>query len=204
MKIFCIGRNYADHAHELGNIVPEEPVLFLKPFTAVALTDKPLHLPEHLGPIHHELELVVSFDTYAKDIPEAMAPGMIASITLGLDLTARAVQEELKRKGLPWEKAKAFDGSAVIGDVHLPMTSATDLQAFRLRLLRNGDPVQEGRTADMIHPVTKLVHHVSRYITIEPGDLLFTGTPAGVGPIERGDVLEGFLDDKRLLHARFA
>ena len=204
MKIFCIGRNYADHAHELGNAVPEAPVFFLKPSTALVFTDRPIQLPTDMGPIHHELELVVAFDTYAKDIPVAMAPDMIASFTLGLDLTARVVQQELKEKGLPWEKAKAFDGSAVLGDVHLPMTSATELQGLRLKLMRNGEVVQEGDTRDMVHSVAELEHHVSHYITIEPGDLLFTGTPAGVGPIAPGDVLEGLLNDKRMLHARFA
>ncbi len=200
MKCICIGRNYAEHARELGNAMPAEPVFFLKPFTAIAHPGRPLKLPTNLGTIHHELELVCVIDGYAKDIPAAMAPGLISEYTLGLDLTARAVQEELKTKGLPWEKAKAFDDSAVVGDVHLPMTSATDLQSFQIELLRNGTLVQRGRTRDMLFPVHELIAHVSRFITLEPGDLLFTGTPAGVGPIAAGDTLEGFLDGKRLLH----
>lgn len=199
MKCICIGRNYGEHARELGNAAPDEPIFFLKPFTAIAHPGRPLKLPTHLGTIHHELELVCVLDAYAKDIPATMAAGMISAYTLGLDLTARDTQNDLKARGLPWEKAKAFDDSAVIGDVHLPMTSATDLQGFRIELLRNGTLVQRGRTRDMIFPVPELIAHVSRFITIEPGDLLFTGTPAGVGPIAAGDTLEGLLDGKRML-----
>jgi len=200
MKCICIGRNYGEHAKELGSPTPAEPVFFLKPFTAIAHPGRPLKLPTLLGTIHHELELVCVIDGYAKDIPAAMAPGLISSYTLGLDLTAREVQNELKAKGLPWEKAKAFDDSAVLGDVHLPMTSATNLQGFQMELMRNGTLVQRGRTRDMLFPVNELIAYVSRYITFEPGDLLFTGTPAGVGPIASGDKLEGFLDGKRMLH----
>lgn len=200
MKIVCIGRNYVDHAKELGNAPPDEPVFFLKPATACVFPGRPVKLPTHLGDIHHELELVVAIDGYGNNIPEAMAPGFIAFYTLGLDLTARTVQDELKQKGLPWEKAKAFDGSAVIGDVDLPMTASTDLQRFTIELRRNGRTMQKGFTGDMVFPVARLIAHVSRYISWEPGDLLFTGTPAGVGPITHGDHLEGFLDGDRLLN----
>lgn len=204
MKCICIGRNYRDHAVELGNDLPKEPIFFLKPFTAIAHPGRPLHLPAHLGTIHHELELVAVLDGYARDMPASMALGLVGSYTLGLDLTARDVQNELKAAGLPWEKAKAFDDSAVLGDVHLPMTSATDLQSFTIELQRNGKVVQQGHTRDMIFPVAELIAHVSRFITIEPGDLLFTGTPAGVGPMASNDRLEGFLNGKRLLQLQVA
>jgi len=201
MKIICIGRNYAKHARELGNEAPAEPIFFIKPTTACLYPGQSIILPNLPGTIEHELELVVMIDSYAKDVPVGMALGMVASFTLGLDLTARTVQDELKTKGLPWEKAKAWDGSAVLGEVELPMTASTDLQAFALELKKNGETVQQGSTADMIFPVAELISYVSRFITLEPGDLLFTGTPAGVGPIAEGDVLEGFINGKRLLNA---
>jgi 2-keto-4-pentenoate hydratase/2-oxohepta-3-ene-1,7-dioic acid hydratase in catechol pathway len=200
MKIICIGRNYAKHATELGNEVPSEPVFFIKPTTACLYPGQPIILPDLPGTIEHELELVVMIDSYAKDVPVAMALGMVASFTLGLDLTARTVQDELKKQGLPWEKAKAWDGSAVLGEVELPMTSSTGLQAFALELKKNGQTVQQGSTAEMIFSVAELIAYVSRFVTLEPGDLMFTGTPAGVGPIVQGDVLEGFINGKRLLN----
>lgn len=201
MKIICIGRNYADHARETGNEPPTEPIFFLKPTTACLYPGQPIKLPDIPGEIEHELELVVMIDSYAKDVPEAMALGLVASFTLGLDLTARTLQNQLKAKGLPWEKAKAWDGSAVLGEVELPMTASTDLQAFSLELKKNGVTVQKDSTSNMLFPVAELITHVSKYITLEPGDLLFTGTPAGIGPIVEGDVLEGYLNGKRLLNA---
>lgn len=204
MKIICIGRNYRDHATELGNAVPDEPVFFLKPTTACLYPGQPIKLKSFLGEIHHELELVVMVDSYAKDVPEPMALGLVASYTLGLDLTARTLQNELKAKGLPWEKAKAFDGSAVLGEVELPMTASTDLQRFAMELKKNGVTVQHGSTADMLFTVAQQIAYVSRYITLEPGDLIFTGTPAGVGPIAEGDVLEGFLNGQRVLNVTVA
>lgn len=204
MKVICIGRNYVDHATELGNAVPEEPIFFLKPETAVVYPGKPVKLPTNLGEIHHELEVVIAIDGYGKDIPANMALGFVGWYTLGLDLTARAVQNELKAKGLPWEKAKAFDGSAVIGDVALPLAAGMDLLSNSIELKRNGATVQEARTRDMIFPVAELIAHVSRYMTLEPGDLLYTGTPAGVGPMAPGDVFEGFMDGKRLLNVAVA
>lgn len=204
MKIICIGRNYGEHAKELGAAVPEEPVFFLKPTTACLFPGQPIKLNPMLGEIHHELELVVMVDSYAKDVPEPMALGLVASFTLGLDLTARTLQNELKAKGLPWEKAKAFDGSAVLGEVELPMTASTDLQGFAIELKKNGETVQRGSTRDMLFPVGRIIAYVSRFITLEPGDLIFTGTPAGVGPIAPGDVLEGFLNGKQVLNVTVA
>lgn len=204
MKIVCIGRNYRAHTREMGHAVPSEPVFFLKPSTAMVFPGKPLVLPAHLGRIDHEVELVVMIDGHGRDIPVSMAPGFISSYTLGLDLTARDVQEELKSKGLPWEKAKAFDGSAVMGEVDLPMAASTDLQGFTIQLRRNGRVVQQGFTGDMLFPVARLIAEVSKYISWEPGDLLFTGTPAGVGPIAPGDRLEGYLNGDRLLNVTVA
>jgi len=199
MKVICIGRNYRDHAVELGNEVPTEPVFFLKPTTACLYPGQIIRMKPHLGEIHHELELVVMVDSYASNVPTSMALGLVASFTLGLELTARTVQNELKARGLPWEKAKAFDGSAVLGEVELPMTAGTDLQGYEIQLKRNGNLVQQGHTRDMIFTVADIIAHVSRYITLEPGDLIFTGTPAGVGPIEHGDLLEGFLNGNCVL-----
>ena len=201
MKIICIGRNYRDHAKELGNAIPDEPVFFLKPTTACLYPGQLIRLKPQLGEIHHELELVVMVDSYASNVPKAMALGLIASFTLGLDLTARDVQNELKAKGLPWEKAKAFDGSAVLGEVELPMTAGTNLQGFDIQLKRNGAVVQHGNTSEMLFSVSDIISHVSNYITLEPGDLIFTGTPAGVGPITHGDLLEGFLNGNCVLRA---
>lgn len=200
MKVVCIGRNYRDHAREMGNAPPEEPVFFLKPTTACLYPGQLIRLKPHLGEIHHEVELVVMIDSYASNVPVNMALGLVASFTLGLDLTARTLQADLKAKGLPWEKAKAFDGSAVLGEVELPMSAGTDLGKLTIELRRNGRMVQQGSTADMIFPVAELIAYVSKYITFEPGDLLFTGTPAGVGPITHGDLLEGFINDKRVLN----
>ena len=197
--MICIGRNYRDHAVELGNEVPTEPVFFLKPTTACLYPGQIIRMKPHLGEIHHELELVVMVDSYASNVPTSMALGLVASFTLGLDLTARTVQNELKARGLPWEKAKAFDCSAVLGEVELPMTAGTDLQGYEIQLKRNGNLVQQGHTRDMIFTVADIIAHVSRYITLEPGDLIFTGTPAGVGPIEHGDLLEGFLNGNCVL-----
>jgi acylpyruvate hydrolase len=201
MKIICIGRNYKEHAAELGNAVPTEPVFFLKPTTACLYPGQLIRLKPHLGEIHHEVELVVMVDSYASNVPASMALGLVASFTLGLDLTARQLQAELKSKGLPWEKAKAFDGSAVLGEVELPMTAGTNLQNLDIQLKRNGQSVQQGHTKDMIFSVAEVIAHVSRYITLEPGDLIFTGTPAGVGPIAPGDLLEGYLNGNCVLSA---
>ena len=201
MKIICIGRNYRDHASELGNAVPDEPVFFLKPTTACLYPGQLIRLKPQLGEIHHELELVVMVDSYASHVPKAMALGLVASFSLGLDLTARTIQNELKAKGLPWEKAKAFDGSAVLGEVELPMTAGTNLQSFDIQLKRNGAVVQQGNTSEMLFSVADIISHVSQFITLEPGDLIFTGTPAGVGPIAHGDLLEGFLNGNCVLRA---
>ncbi|MBK9174863.1 MAG: fumarylacetoacetate hydrolase family protein [Flavobacteriales bacterium] len=194
MKIICIGRNYGAHAKELGNAIPEEPVIFLKPESALIPQGGPIRLPSFSKEIHHEIELVYRFERIG-----GMAE--VNGVTIGLDLTARDVQQELKEKGLPWEKAKAFDGSAYVAEPFLGGAALTQrYQTFSL--LRNGLVVQEGHNGQMIFNVETLITHVERYMRIETGDLLFTGTPAGVGPIAPGDRLEGILLDERKFDLR--
>ncbi len=189
MKIVCIGRNYGEHVKELGNSIPEEPVVFLKPASALIPQGGPIKLPGFSNDIHHEIELVYRFVRTASG-PE------VDGVTIGLDLTARDLQQRLKEKGLPWEKAKAFDGSAYVAETFLDMKDLGDgYQTFSL--LRNGTLVQEGHNGQMIFDLKILIAHVERYMRMETGDLLFTGTPAGVGRIAPGDRLEGFLLDQR-------
>jgi acylpyruvate hydrolase len=197
MKIVCIGRNYREHAQELGNAVPSEPVFFLKPSTAVLPPGQSFRMPSWTNSIHYELELVLRISSTCRAMPAGQLRMHVDGIGLGLDLTARDVQDELKKKGLPWEKAKAFDGSAVLGNGFLPLPN--DLDNLSFSLLRNGTTVQEGHASEMIFPPDALLAHVSRYITLEPGDLLFTGTPSGVGPILPGDHFTGLLGATSLL-----
>lgn len=197
MKIICVGRNYADHAKELKNDVPQEPVIFLKPDTALLKDGKPFYLPDHLGEIHHELELVLRICKNGKHISEKFASDYYDQIGLGIDFTARELQSTLKSKGLPWELAKAFDHSAVLGDLR-PKT-AYQLDNIRLQLNINGEIRQQGHTADMLFGFNKLISFISRYFSLRQGDLIYTGTPAGVGPVKIGDRLEGLLNDERLL-----
>lgn len=199
MKIVCIGRNYADHAAELGNAVPAEPLFFFKPESAILHKDHPFAIPEWTQDCHFEVELVVRMDRAAKWIEQDHAARCYSHVGLGIDFTARDVQAQLKATGKPWEKAKAFDGSAVVSRDWFPLEElGGDIQDLRFVLLRNGEVVQEGHTADMLFPVDALVAHVSRYSTWKTGDLLFTGTPAGVGPVRSGDHLEGRLGGRTM------
>ena len=199
MKIVCIGRNYADHAAELGNAVPEEPLFFFKPESAVLNKDHPFAIPEWTDDCHFEVELIVRMDRAAKWISEEHAGRCYTHIGLGIDFTARDVQSALKAKGKPWEKAKAFDGSAVVSRDWVPLADlGGNVQDIRFELLKNGEVVQSGHTADMLFPVDALISHVSKYSTWKTGDLLFTGTPAGVGPVKPGDRLEGRLDGRSM------
>lgn len=186
MKIVCIGRNYSEHAKELGNAVPDEPVIFLKPTSALLPLAGPVRLPTFSSDIHHEIELV-----YAITIRNGKAQA--DKVTIGLDLTARDLQQALKATGLPWEKAKAFDGSAYVSDEFVALESFPPGHHIDFMLKRNGKPAQAGHSGQMIFPVEALIDHVQRYMALESGDLLFTGTPAGVGKLEPGDRLEGFL-----------
>jgi len=199
MKIVCIGRNYADHAAELGNAVPSEPLFFFKPESAVLHKDHPFTIPEWTEDCHYEVELIVRMDRAAKWIDEAHAGRCYTQVGLGIDFTARDVQQQLKAAGKPWEKAKAFDGSAVVSREWIPLTElGGDIQDLRFTLLQNGEVVQEGHTGDMLFSVDALIAHVSRYSTWKTGDLLFTGTPAGVGPVQSGDRLEGRLGGRTM------
>lgn len=197
MKFICIGRNYASHAKELKNEVPDEPVIFLKPDTAHLRNNLPFYIPAFSNDVHHELELVVRIDKHGKKIEEKFAHKYFSEITLGIDFTARDKQNELKSKGLPWELAKAFDYSAAVGTL-VPKTRFMDLQNLHIHLLKNDEMVQTGNTVDMLFGIDKIISFVSQYITLKKGDFIFTGTPAGVGPVSIGDQLQGFLEGEML------
>lgn len=194
MKIICIGRNYADHAKELGNQVPEQPVVFLKPQSAILSHKHPFYIPEWTQEVHHEVELVVKVDRLGKTISEEHAPRYYSEVALGLDFTARDIQAELKAKGHPWERAKAFDGSAVIGRFMSLAELGKPVQDLHFSLRNHDDEVQQGHTADMLFSVNRLIADVSQFMTLKVGDLIFTGTPAGVGAIKSGDRLVGNLE----------
>jgi 2-keto-4-pentenoate hydratase/2-oxohepta-3-ene-1,7-dioic acid hydratase in catechol pathway len=195
MKIFCVGRNYAEHAKELGNALPEAPVIFMKPDTALLAPGAKFEYPSFTSDLHYEIELVLRIGKTAKNIPAANALSCVDAITVGIDFTARDVQAGLKSKGLPWEKAKAWDNSAIIGDWK-PFNA--DAGEILFSLTKNGQKVQSGTTLDMIYSFETLLEHISGYFTLSPGDLVYTGTPAGVGPCLPGDTLAGFLGDEKL------
>jgi len=197
MKIICIGRNYVNHIEELQNERPTEPVIFMKPDTAMLQKQFPFVIPEFTNDVHHEIELVVKINKVGKYISTKYASRYYDEITVGLDFTARDVQDALKSKGLPWEKAKGFDGSAVLGE----LVSKLDYEgqdAINFELTNNGTVVQSGSTKQMLWQIDELIAEVSKYFTLKTGDLIFTGTPAGVAKVNPGDVLEGFLEGKKL------
>ncbi len=195
MKIFCIGRNYAEHAKELGNAVPDEPVIFIKPKTALLQGSTPFYYPQFSNELHYEAELVLHICKNGKYISTKNASKYYNNITVGIDFTARDIQKELKEKGLPWEKAKAWDGSACIGKWK-DINTVTKPINFSLNL--NGTQVQKGTSADMIFSFDKIVAHISEYFSLNIGDLIFTGTPAGVGECVVADLLTGFLEDEKV------
>jgi|SRR5215217_661019 len=196
MKIICVGRNYADHAKELNNAVPGEPVLFMKGKNALLLPGKPLYYPEFTDDLHYECELVIRINKNGKYIQEKFAHKYFNEVSVGLDFTARDLQQKQKEKGLPWEIAKAFDSSAVVGSfVSIEEKNVQDLH-FELKL--NDDVVQKGHTADMIFTIPKIIEYASRFFTLNIGDLIFTGTPAGVGPVNIHDRLRGSLEGETL------
>jgi acylpyruvate hydrolase len=201
MKIICVGRNYADHAKELKNEVPTEPVIFLKPETALIPKNNAFFIPRFSNDVHHELELVVRINRLGKSIEERFAHRYYNEVTVGIDFTARDVQSSLKAKGLPWEKAKAFDGSAPIGKF-IALEQPSDAQQLHIELRKNGMGVQGANTSEMLFTIDHIIAHVSQFMTLKMGDLIFTGTPAGVGPVHEGDVLEGFINGKPLLKLR--
>lgn len=197
MKILCVGRNYVDHIAELRNERPEEPVLFMKPDTALMSLETSFVIPEFTNDVHYEVELVVKINKVGKYIEPKFASKYYDQVSLGLDFTARDLQSDLKAKGLPWEKAKAFDQSAVVG-TFFSKSALVDLNALPFELKKNGEVVQRGNTAQMIWSVDELIAHISKYFTLKTGDLIFTGTPAGVGPVKEGDVLVGLLDGQEV------
>jgi 2-keto-4-pentenoate hydratase/2-oxohepta-3-ene-1,7-dioic acid hydratase in catechol pathway len=200
MKIICIGRNYVDHAKELGNQVPDEPVIFMKPKNALLPNGHSLFYPAFTNELHYECEVVVKVSKNGKFIDKRAAQQYYQELTLGIDFTARDVQDKLKKKGLPWEKAKAFDHSAAVGE-WVPWSSLVEPNNIHFTLLKNGDKVQEGNSADMLFSIDEIIAHVSEYFTINIGDLIFTGTPAGVGECVVGDSFEGYLEGKRVLQS---
>jgi acylpyruvate hydrolase len=194
MKIICVGRNYVAHAIELNNEVPGEPVLFMKPDSALLRNNDPFYIPDWSNDVHHEIELIVRINRLGKNIEERFAHRYYDEIGIGIDFTARDVQNALKDKGLPWEKSKAFDHSAVICSEFVPVEDLPDRNAIHFKLDKNGTTVQEGSSALMIFSIDKIIEHVSKYFTLKIGDLIYTGTPAGVGPVRVGDRLEGYLE----------
>lgn len=197
MKIICIGRNYTNHIEELQNEKPEEPVVFLKPDSAVLLKQYPFVIPEFSQDIHHEVEILVRINKVGKYIDTKFAHNYYDEIGLGIDFTARDLQSKLKNEGLPWEKAKAFDGSAVIG-CFLPKKDFSSLENINFELKNNGETVQKGNTSQMLWNIDELISYVSKFFTLKIGDIIFTGTPSGVKKINPDDILEGFIEEKKL------
>lgn len=197
MKILAIGQNYVEHNKELNSTHPKEPVVFMKPDSALLKNNKPFFIPDFSNELHYEVELVIKFNRLGKNIDTKFAHRYFAEIALGVDFTARDLQRKLKAEGKPWELSKAFDNSAVIGN-SIQVTDIEDIQNIEFRLDINGKTVQIGNSQDMIFPINELISYVSRFFTIKIGDMLFTGTPAGVGKVAIGDRLEGYIFDKKM------
>ncbi|MES2628319.1 MAG: fumarylacetoacetate hydrolase family protein [Bacteroidota bacterium] len=199
MKIICIGRNYAEHAKELKNEIPTEPMFFMKPETALIPNNHPFIYPDFTSDLHYEAELVLRINKLGKNISEKFAHKYYDEIGIGIDFTARDLQDAQKKKGLPWEIAKAFDHSAPVSQQFLPKSGLGEMNAIRFQLDINGTTVQQGNTADLLFSFDQLIAHVSKYCTLKIGDLIFTGTPAGVGPVKIGDKLEAYIEGQKLL-----
>jgi 2-keto-4-pentenoate hydratase/2-oxohepta-3-ene-1,7-dioic acid hydratase in catechol pathway len=197
MKIICIGRNYTKHIEELNNERPDEPVVFMKPDSAILLKQHPFVIPEFSEDIHHELEVIVKINKVGKYIEPKFAHKYYDEISVGIDFTARNLQQKLKDKGLPWEKAKAFDGSAVIGDF-VSKSDFKSLDNLNFEMTNNGVTVQKGNTSFMLWKIDELIAYVSQYFTLKIGDIIFTGTPEGVAVVRPDDVLEGYLEGNKL------
>lgn len=198
MKIICIGRNYAEHAKEMKSAVPAEPVFFMKPDTALLKDNQPFFLPDFSKLIHHEVEIVLKINKNGKNIDEEFAGKYFDEIGIGIDFTARDIQEVSKSKGLPWEKSKAFDGSAPISNF-ISKNNYPDLKNLDFHLEINGETVQKGNTKNVLFGFEKIIAYVSQFITLRQGDLIFTGTPEGVGPVKTGDKLTSFIENKKML-----
>ena len=199
MKIICIGRNYAKHAKELGNTVPTEPVYFMKPDSALLPKKQPFFYPNFTKDLHYEAELVIKICKLGKNISKKFANTYYNEIGLGIDFTARDIQLECKAKGLPWEKSKAFDYSAPLSRQFIQKSEIKNLDDIAFSLEKNGKIVQKGNSKDMLFDFDQLVCYISQFMTLKIGDLIFTGTPAGVGPVKIGDQLTGYIEDKKML-----
>jgi len=197
MKLICIGRNYTEHIKELENEKPSDPVVFLKPDTSILLKKQPFFIPDFSEDIHHEVEILVKINRVGKHISKKFAYKYYDKISLGIDFTARDLQSKLKAKGLPWEKAKAFDGAAVIGE-WLPKQDFKDVNDINFSLQKNQTIVQQGNTSLMLYKIDEIIEYVSKYFTLKIGDIIFTGTPAGVGKVIANDKLIGCIEDKQL------
>lgn len=198
MKIICIGRNYSEHARELKNPLPEKPIFFLKPDSSVLINNKPFFYPPFTQDLHYEAEILARICKVGKSIPEAYALSYIGEIGMGIDFTARDLQEECKKKGLPWEMAKSFDNAAAVSRF-IPAEQFMDVQDISFRLELNGATVQKANTSEMIFPFARIISYVSQFMTLKTGDIIFSGTPAGVGPLKIGDRLEGYISDQKML-----
>ena len=198
MKIICVGRNYTEHIAELENERPADPVLFMKPDTAILLKKQPFFIPAFSSDVHYEVELLVRINRVGKYIQKKFAHKYYDQVGLGIDFTARDLQQQLKEKGLPWEKAKAFDGAAVIGEKWLKKERFQDVDNIDFSLQKNGNVVQAGNSSHMLWKIDELIEYISQYFTLKIGDVIFTGTPAGVGPVAIGDELTGFIEDEQI------
>lgn len=201
MKIICIGRNYSEHAKELGNETTKEPVFFLKPDTAISPKGHPFFIPDFSNNVHYEVELVIRINRLGKHIEEKFAHKYYDQIGLGIDFTARDIQQEVKEKGLPWEKAKGFDGSAVISRKYLDKKEL-ELADLNFSLKKNGEIVQSANTQQMLFKIDQIIAYISQFYTLKIGDLIYTGTPAGVGQVNPGDVLEGFIEEQKMFKVK--
>lgn len=195
MKILCIGRNYEEHAKELKNPLPSEPVVFMKPDSSLLRNNDPFYLPDFAQSFHHEVELVFKINRLGKNIEERFAHRYYSEVALGIDFTARDLQDDLRSKGLPWEKCKAFDGSAVLSQF-VPISKYSDIKNLQFKLLVNGETRQTGNSDAMIFNIDQIIAHLSKYFTLKIGDLIYTGTPAGVGEVKLGDRLQGYIEEE--------
>lgn len=199
MRIFAVGRNYAEHIRELNNERPEEPVIFTKPDTALLRNNAPFYLPDFSRDVHHEVELVLRICKEGKNIQEKFAPKYYDALGIGIDFTARDLQQKAKEKGLPWDIAKGFNGSAPLSEKFIPVTGFKDLEDINFSLTINGGIRQQGNTKLMIFSFDYIISYLSRFFTLRTGDLIFTGTPKGVGPVQAGDTLAAFIENEKLL-----
>lgn len=197
MKLICIGRNYTEHIKELNNEKPTDPVIFIKPDTAILLKKQPFFIPDFSDDVHHEVEVLVKINKVGKHIAKKFAHKYYDEISVGIDFTARDLQSQLKAKGLPWEKAKSFDGAAVIGE-WMPKTAFKDVNDLNFSLKKNTEIVQNGQTSHMLYKIDEIIEYVSKYFTLKIGDIIFTGTPAGVSKVNPNDQLEGYLEQHQL------